>query len=143
MAIEQSEVNQSGGGPSARDLAAITETARDYIESWLDGDGDRMRRCLHPDLVKRTVERDAGSGEWTLGPPADAALMVEWTLENVRVDDPAERAYEIIVVDVFRHIASVRVLSRPYMDYLQIAKIGDRWVIANVLWEQREGGTRL
>ena len=28
------------------------------------------------------------------------------------------------------------------MDYLQIAKIGDRWALANVLWEQREGETQ-
>ena len=25
------------------------------------------------------------------------------------------------------------------MDYLHIAKIGDRWFIVNVLWEVREG----
>jgi hypothetical protein len=30
----------------------ILRPARDYIESWLDGDADRMARCLHPDLVK-------------------------------------------------------------------------------------------
>jgi hypothetical protein len=29
------------------------------------------------------------------------------------------------------------------MDNLEIAKIGDHRVIANVLWEQREGGTQL
>jgi len=59
MAIERSEGDQSGGVPWAQDLAAITETARDYIESWL-----------------------------------------------------------------------------------QIAKIGDRWAIANVLWKQHEGETQ-
>jgi len=42
---------------------------------------------------------------------------------------------------VFRHVASVSVLSSPYMDLLHIAKIGDRWLIANVLWEVREGET--
>jgi hypothetical protein len=106
------EGNASVTSPSGEDLAAITAVARGYIEGWLDGDAERMRRCLHPDLVKRTVRRDAATGVWRLGRPAD---------------------------DVFRRIASVRVLSQPYMDYLQMAKLGDRWLIANVLWELRQG----
>jgi hypothetical protein len=39
---------------------------------------------------------------------------------------------------VFRRIASVRVLSSPYMDLLHVARIGDRWWIVNVLWEPRD-----
>jgi hypothetical protein len=38
-----------------------------------------------------------------------------------------------------RHIASVKVLSHPFVDYLHVAKIGDRWLIVNVLWELRKG----
>jgi len=51
----------------------------------------------------------------------------------------SERAFEITVENVFRHIASVRVLSSPYADLLHVARIGDRWWIVNVLWELRNG----
>jgi hypothetical protein len=74
-----------------------------------------MRRCLHPELVKRTIWHDPALGDWRLGRPLDA--------------------------DVFRRIASVKVLSHPSVDYLHVAKIGDRWLIVNVLWEVREGKT--
>lgn len=128
--------------PSRDDLEAIAAVARDYIEGWLDGDEERMRRCLHPELVKRTIERDPASDAWRLGRPADAEMMVGWTREGEgRTAIPAERAFEIVVEDVFRHIASVKVLSHPYMDYLHIAKLGDRWFIVNVLWELREDET--
>jgi hypothetical protein len=40
------------------DRMAIVAAATDYIESWLDGDPDRMARCLHPELVKREVHYD-------------------------------------------------------------------------------------
>ena len=40
---------------------------------------------------------------------------------------------QIKIEDVFRHIASVKVLSNAFMDYLHIAKIGDQWLIVNVL----------
>lgn len=125
---------------SSDDLEAITAVARDYIEGWLDGDQVRMRRALHPDLVKRTIAYDPGSGEWRLGRPADAEMMVGWTREGEgRTMVAEERVFEITVQDVFRRIASVKVLSHPYMDYLHVAKVGDRWFIVNVLWERREG----
>jgi len=128
--------------PSAEDLQAITAVARDYVEGWFDGDEARMRRCLHPELVKRTIYRDPATGDWRLGRPADAEMMVGWTRAGEgRTADARERAFEIVIDKVFRHVASVSVLSSPYMDLLHIAKIGDRWLIANVLWEVREGET--
>jgi hypothetical protein len=33
----------------------IRDAAVDYMQSWLDGDPDRMRYCLHHDLAKRRV----------------------------------------------------------------------------------------
>ena len=126
--------------PSPDDVMAITATARDYIEGWLDGDEARMRRCLHPDLVKRTIYRDPATDDWRLGDPADAETMVGWTRAGEgRTAVAEERTFEITIDDVFRHIATVRVLSTPYMDYLHIAKLGDRWLIVNALWERREG----
>jgi ketosteroid isomerase-like protein len=38
---------------SKSDEQLIAQVARDYFESWFDGDVGRMDRALHPDLVKR------------------------------------------------------------------------------------------
>jgi hypothetical protein len=139
-AMQTSETELSVAPPSSEDIEAITAVARDYIEGWLDGDGARMRRCLHPNLVKRTIRHEPQRGEWQLARTADAEMMVGWTMEGSgRTAVAHERAFEITIQDVFRHIASVRVLSHPYMDYLHVAKLGDRWFIVNVLWELREG----
>jgi hypothetical protein len=137
---QDDDVGLSVAPPEPGDVDAITDTARDYIEGWLDGDQERMSRCLHPNLVKRTIYHDPERGDWELGRTATAEMMVGWTREGEGHTAVArERAFEITVQDVFRHIASVKVLSYPYMDYLHVAKIGDRWLIANVLWEVREG----
>jgi hypothetical protein len=125
---------------SAEDRAAITAVVRDYVEGWFDGDEARMRRCLHPELVKRTVWHDPTTGGWALSRPADAEMMVRWTSAGEgRTTIAEERAFEITIDDVFCHIASVRVLSSPYMDCLHLAKLDSRWFIANVLWEVRTG----
>jgi hypothetical protein len=67
-------------------------------------------------------------------------MMVAFTQEGGGSDAPeSEKTYEITVLDVFRHIATAKVLSHPYMDYLHLAKLNDRWLIVNVLWELRQG----
>ena len=126
--------------PDQSDVKAITDAARDYIEGYFDGDEERERRCLHPNFIKRTIYHDPATGEWGLGRSASAEIMIGWARDGVgRTAVARERAFEIEVQDVFRHSASVRVLSYPFMDYLHLAKIGDRWLIVNVLWELREG----
>jgi hypothetical protein len=131
------------GPESAADAEAITAVARDYIEGYFDGDEARMRRCLHPDLVKRTIWHHPETGDWALGRPSSAEAMIGWARDGVGRDAVAGgRPIEITIEDAFRHIASVKVVSQPFMDYLHIAKIGDRWLIVNVLWEPREGEMR-
>ena len=140
--MKRDAIQGSLGPSSPEDLEAITAVARDYVEGWFDGDEARMRRCLHPELVKRTIYRDPATGDWRLGRPADAEMMVGWARAGEgRTAVAEERAFEITIENVFRHVASVRVLSSPYMDLLHIAKIGDRWLIVNVLWEVRQGET--
>jgi len=51
--MEDVEIETAIAPPSAYDIEAITAVARDYIEGYFDGDESRMRRSLHPDLVKR------------------------------------------------------------------------------------------
>jgi Putative lumazine-binding len=122
------------------DIEGITQTARDYAEGWFTADAERMRRCLHPDLVKRTIMRDPQQGTWELRRPSDAQMMVAFTQEGGGSDAPeSEKTFEITILDVFRHIATVKVLSYPFMDYLHLTKLNDRWLIVNILWELRQG----
>jgi hypothetical protein len=49
----------------------------------------------------------------------------------------AEQRKEVRILDIFGNAASVRVDAGSWVDYLQIAKWNGRWVIVNVLWENR------
>lgn len=125
---------------TSEDIEGINQTARDYVEGWFNADVERMRRCLHPDLVKRSIQLDPQRGTWELLPPANGQMMVAYTQDGGGSDAPeAEKTFEITVLDVFRHITTVKVLSYPFMDYLHLAKLNDRWLIVNVLWELRQG----
>ena len=49
-------------------------------------------------------------------------------------------AYDVAILDAFGDIATVRVLSSAYMDYLHVARSGAEWLLLNVLWQRRPGG---
>jgi len=119
------------------DIAAITRSSVDYIESWYTANGERMRQCLHPDLAKRTVKRDPGTGGWVLR-HTDAPMLVTYTEDGHGTETPAgDRTYRVSILDVFRNTASVKVVSHPFVDYLHLARFNDRWLIVNALWEPR------
>jgi hypothetical protein len=134
-------VEPAGLLPTQEDFDAIMGSSLDYVEGWYNADAERMRRCLHPDLVKRTIIRDPGQGKWRLWRPTTAQMLVAYTGEGGGSDVPeSERVYQITILDVFRHIASVKCISPWYVDYLQLAKFdGQRWLIVNALWEMRQG----
>lgn len=118
------------------DREAVLAAAADYIESWLDGDGDRMAGCLHPELVKREVEHDLPDG----GPRLDTMSRDEMVDATARgLGQRYARPYDAQILDAFGDIATVRVYSSVYMDYLHVARFRDRWQIVNVLWQRRPG----
>jgi len=127
--------------PTPEDIEGITKTSRDYIEGWYTADEQRMRSCLHPDLVKRTITHDPQQGSaWKLSRPLDAEMMAGRTRAGGGSDVPEpDRTQHITILDVFRHVASVKVLSHSYVDYLHIAKFDARWLIVHALWELRQG----
>ena len=126
-------------GLSASDIESIERTCLDYLDGWYTADAKRIAQALHPELVKRSIMRDPEQG-WILRNASTYEQMVELTrrgggsklLEGKRV-------YDITIQHGFRHIVAVSALSPKFMDYLHLTKLGDRWVIVNVLWELREG----
>ena len=113
------------------DREKILAAATDYIESWLSGDAERMRRCLRPDLAKRSLsDRDPQRVDHIT-----ADEMVRATGEGSGKKYRA--GHEIEILDVNGTIATVKVTSVPYVDYLHVARFGDAWLIVNVLWTRR------
>ena len=117
--------------PSLSDEVQVETAARDYVEGWYSGDVDRMNRALHTDLVKRIPDADDSESLREVS----KARMVELTAEGG--GDLPDAEFEIFIDDISTDIASVRVVSPEYLDYLHLAKTGDGWKIANVLFHLR------
>lgn len=117
------------------DHDAIKATALDYIEGYLHGNAERMRRALHPKLAKRVLQTDQPSGCSRLQ-DMNALELVERT--RARAGSPTtDRVDAVTVLDVFGNAANAMIASSGWVDYLHLSKLDGRWVIVNVLWEPK------
>lgn len=122
---------------TAADTTGIRGAALDYAEGWYTGDGDRMARAVHPELVKRILVTDTATGRafvQTMG----ASALVNGARRGYGKSTPAERQQkDVRILDVFGNAAVAKVVMADWIDYLQLVKADGRWQIVNVLWERK------
>jgi hypothetical protein len=122
---------------TAADSAGVRQAALDYIDGWWSGDGPRMAGALHPELVKRIRGSDpAGTREW-IDQQGASRLVMGTTRGGGKETPAADRKSEVRILDIFQNAASARVDAGSWVDYLQLVRWQGRWVILNVLWENR------
>lgn len=115
--------------------ASITETALNYMEGWYQGDAKRMKASLHKKLAKRSLQEGYGNKR-TLR-LTSASDMVAYTQHGYGTGLWRKgMQIEVIILDHFKDIASVKVVTPHYYEYLHLAKTDDAWVIVNTLYEK-------
>ncbi|MBE0592795.1 MAG: nuclear transport factor 2 family protein [Gemmatimonadales bacterium] len=123
---------------TAADSAGIREAALNYIEGWYAGNAERMTLALHPDLAKRIVQpRPDGRTLENM----TAAQLIDYTGRGGGRMTPAERQLkDVTILDIYRNVASVKIVAGDWIDYLHVARFDDGWKIVNVLWEMKPRG---
>ena len=120
---------------SAADSTAIRGTALDYIEAWYTGDATRMERALHPELAKRIVRTEPGTGRSQIQ-SMSAMTLIAGTRAGGGTRTPVERRQkDVTILDIYQNAAVAKIIASDWIDYLQLARWNGRWVIVNVLWE--------
>ncbi len=120
--------------PAEADLAAIRSTVLDYLEGYYAGDPDRVERAIFPDIAKRIPMRGPG-GRVRIERMSGIELLNHAKSGDGKKIPAAQQLKEVKILDVFDNIASVRVDAASWVDHMQLAKLGDRWVVVNVLWQ--------
>lgn len=123
------------------DSLGIRQAALDYIEGWYAGNADRMARALHPELVKRIRLADTSGNVW-IGGMGATDLIRRTRIEGGTRTPAAERRTDVSILDIFQNAASARIDAGGWIDYLHLVRWQDRWVILNVLWENRPRRSR-
>ena len=95
-----------------------------------------MAGCLHPELAKRSVEVDPATGTCRVETLSRDAMVKATGMAR---RPGLARPYEVEILDAYGDIATVKVLSSAYMDYLHVARFEKRWLLLNALWQGRPG----
>ena len=122
------------------DIAAIYQAVTDYYEGWYTADAKQMDQCLHADLAKRAIKLDDTGKEYLLHLTKD--VMVDATRDGGGSDSPADKKnWTITILDSYEEIATVKVTSGEYVEYIHLAKQDGQWLIVNVIYTNtRDGG---
>jgi hypothetical protein len=110
------------------DTSAVRATVTDYIEGYFTGDAQRMEQTLHPHFLKHVIHGDIPMREKT-----GAEMM-----KDVRRDGPpdlpaASKTEQVIVFDVVGDIASAKLVTPGWTDYMTLSKEKGDWKILSVV----------
>ncbi|GLR19585.1 nuclear transport factor 2 family protein [Portibacter lacus] len=123
-------------GQSQQDTLDIKQVAIDYIESQHNVKPDQFERAAHPRMVKRTFWTNKKTGKEYLRETFTDAMILLAETYNVDKDKfPVPPKKEVIILDIFDKVASVKLIADDWIDYMHIVKINGKWQIVNVLWQ--------
>ena len=121
-------------GPTDQDRAAVRQAAYDYGEGYYEGAADRMERAVHPALIKRGVITRPGVGSLLV--PMNAETLVEATRQGGGKSMPPEkRNISFGLLDIRDDVASAKIFTAGFNDYLHLVKTDGRWRLVHVLWQ--------
>ena len=111
------------------DEAAVRATVADYIEGYYTGDAARMEKSLHPHYLKHTISGSDGQLKMT----EKTGLQI---VQDVRSNGPErspEKKEQITVLDIAGDIASAKLVTAHWVDYITLSKWNGEWKIVSVV----------
>jgi hypothetical protein len=110
------------------ETTAVRVTVTNYIEAYYTGDAARMEQTLHPHYLKHMIHGNIPMRE------KDASQMVAEVRSQGPADFPqAEKTELISVLDVSGDIASAKLVTPHWVDYMTLSKSGGTWKILSVV----------
>lgn len=117
------------------DRAAVERAALDYLEGFYEGDTTKLFRSVSPNVLKFGFYRERDGAWHRSDMPWPAFAEFAAGVRAGRNRPPANAPKRVEIYDVQARIAAVRVDAWWGMDYLLLARQGERWMITQVLWQ--------
>jgi len=111
----------------------IIQCVLQYVDGWYEADDSKMNEALSKYLVKRRVVSE--NEIWD--------VTKEWMIQATRegkgkIDISKSSIKEITILDNTDKIATVKLVSNDFIDYLHLVNLNNKWSIVNALWEYKE-----
>lgn len=124
-----------------KDSIQIRETVLNYLEGMETNNPSLVEKAMHPDLAKRTIEKDKEGKDFPSN--MTAANLVGYTKDfdytlfykaSVNPKEPLKS--DVMIYDISNGIATVKATTNKFEfeDYIHLAKMNGEWKIVNILW---------
>ncbi|WP_286270896.1 nuclear transport factor 2 family protein [Thalassotalea hakodatensis] len=120
-----------------KEIEAIKQVSIDYLNALKQLDPKLMKSVMHPDLSKHTVPPfPAPNGEVSLRETTYQRMIEHatyWNRSGIRF--PPIMTNQVTVLDQHNNIATVKMVSDNWIEYLHLVKLKGKWQIKNLLWD--------
>lgn len=108
----------------------------DYVEGIYNVQPERIKRSVHPQLMKKGFWRPKDQSEYQDETVMTFDQLVELAGKwNTKGSLPKDAPKIIEIYDVQDKTAVAKLTAHWGIDYFHLAKYGDKWMITNVLWQ--------
>ena len=111
----------------ADDSSAVRATVSNYIEAYYTGDAKRMEQTLHPHFLKHVIR-----GERPLH-DMSGLEMVRGVASGPADIPQEERTERVKVLDIAGDVASAKLVTPGWVDYMTLSKVDGQWKILSVV----------
>lgn len=112
---------------SVDDPSAIRATVTNYIEAYYTGDAPRMQHTLHPHYMKLMLHGTIPVRQYT---GTDMIGMVQSGAPDMPA---ASKTEQVSVLDISGNIASAKLVTPGWVDYMTLSKVDGAWKILSVV----------
>ena len=123
---------------SKQDSLEIKEKALGYLIALQELKPELMSTVFHPDLAKRTFRNDWKTKKDSIHETTYKEMVSfaeSWNKSGTKF--PPKPSNQAIILDVYHRIATVKLVSDNWVEYLHLVKTNERWNIINLLWQYK------
>ncbi len=120
--------NAQDNETSGNDALAVRATVTNYCEAYYSGNVARMQKTLHSHYLKHKIHGDIPVREQT------RAQLVQDVRDGGGTRVPqAQRTEQVTVLDVAGNIASAKLVTPGWTDYMTLEKVNGEWKVLSVV----------
>lgn len=110
------------------DSSAVRATVTNYIEAYYTGNAPRMEQTLHSHYLKHMIH-----GNIPMRDKTRAEMVREVRSHGPSGQPQAEKIEQISVLDISGNIASAKLITPHWVDYMTLSKSDGAWKILSVV----------
>ena len=127
------------GPASQKDSIEIRKTSLGYLIGLQQMKPDLMDEVMNDSLNKVTIGYDRKLKKEVARPTTHQQMVdfaTSWNKANNKF--PPVPNNEVTILDIYNRIASVRLVSDNWVEYLHLIKLDGKWEIINLLWQHKD-----